>query len=234
MSSGMGEPPSDQGAAAATPPSGNANATVPVVTLFESYGSRAEEIGPRVADALGVPFHAGAFTSQQIDQAMTDQAAAGMLSRVFGAMGGRYASYAGIEGPSVAAAQQDNHDLVMENTREVIRSARQGGIIMGRNGALILADWPGALHVKLDGPLQQRLQRVADRSGVDLAEAARRQAREDQVRADISIELYGWDPREFDHYDLLVNTGLMELDTCVQIIVTAARAKAGLPSTASR
>jgi glucuronide carrier protein len=47
------------------------------------------------------------------------------------------------------------------------------------------------------------------------------------VRADISIELYGWDPREPTRYDLVVNTGTMSLDACVDIIVQAARGKIG-------
>ena len=80
----------------------------------------------------------------------------------------------------------------------VIEAAREGGVITGRNGALILADWPGALHVLLDGPLQQRIERAAEESGIDVERAAKRQKREDQVRADMSIELYGWDPREAD------------------------------------
>jgi cytidylate kinase len=133
----------------------------------------------------------------------------------------------------VADAQRDNYELVMENTRGVVGSARQGGVIMGRNGALILADWPGALHVKLDSPLQARLERVAETSGISLEHAARRQKQEDRVRADISLELYGWDPQEFDHYDLLVNTGLMDLDVCVDIIVAAAKVRAGPRSAAS-
>jgi cytidylate kinase len=207
--------------------------TTPVVTLFESFGSGAEYIGPRVAAALGVPFHAGAFSSQEIEEAMTRREAEGLLSRVFSAMGGQYASYAGLEGGSVPDAQRDNYELVMENTREVIASAQQGGVIMGRNGALILADWPAALHVKLDGPLEARLARVAETSGISPERAARRQKQEDQVRADISIELYGWNPQEFDHYDLLVNTGLMDLDTCVEMIAAAARVKAGLGAAAS-
>lgn len=43
----------------------------------------------------------------------------------------------------------------------------------------------------------------------------------------MSIELYGWDPRELDRYHLLVNTGIVDLDTCVDIMVQAARVKAG-------
>jgi cytidylate kinase len=207
-------------------------ATTPVVTLFESYGSGASYIGPRVAQALGVPFHPQAFSSEELEAAMTEREKEGVLARVFGAMGGSYTSYAGLEGPGVAMAQRDNYDLVVENTRAVQEAARQGGVITGRNGALILADWPEALHVKLDGPLQQRIERAAKESGIDVQRAAKRQRREDQVRADMSIELYGWDPRETDRYDLAVNTGTMHLDTCVAIIVAAARIKAGLDGAA--
>ncbi len=42
----------------------------------------------------------------------------------------------------------------------------------------------------------------------------------------MSIELYGWDPREIDHYDLVVNTVQLDLDACVEIIVQAAKVKA--------
>jgi cytidylate kinase len=197
----------------------------PVVTLFETYGSGADYIGPRVAQALGLPFHAQAFSSEEIEHAMAERESEGLLSRVFGGMGGTYAA---LEGPSVAMAQQDNYELVMENTRVVEQEARQGGVVMGRNGALILAARPGALHVKLDGPLDQRIERAARDSGISVERAAKRQKREDQVRADMSLVFYGWDPRDDDRYDLVVNTGTMDLDTCVDIIVAAARVKAGL------
>src|SRR5204862_5072889 len=48
---------------------GAAGSRRPVVTLFESYGSGASYIGPRVAQALGVPFHEQAFSSQEIENA---------------------------------------------------------------------------------------------------------------------------------------------------------------------
>jgi cytidylate kinase len=199
--------------------------TTPVVTMFESYGSGASYIGPRVAQALGLPFHEQAFSSEAIDDAMTKHESEGVLSQVLTAMGG---SYAGLEGHAVAVAQQDNYELIMDNTRTVMEAAREGGVVTGRNGALILADWPGALHVLLDGPLQQRIERAARESGIDVEQAAKRQKREDRVRADMSIQFYGWDPRETTRYDLVVNTGVMDLDTCVEIIVQAARVKARL------
>ena len=95
---------------------------------------------------------------------------------------------------------------------------------------MILANWPGALHVMLDGPLAQRIERAARDAGIDIQRAAKRQKREDEVRADMSLQFYHWDPRETDRYDLVVNTGTMDLDTCVEIIVAAARIKARSPA----
>ena len=197
----------------------------PVVTLFESYGSGASYIGPRVAQALGVPFHPQAFSSEELENAETQRESQGVLARVFAAMG---STYAGLEGPAVAMAQRDDYDLVMANTRQVQQEARQGGVIVGRNAALILATRPAALHVKLDGPVAQRIERAARDSGISIERAAKRQKREDQLRADMSLQLYGWDPRNPERYDLVVNTGTMDLDTCVDIIVQAARIKAGM------
>jgi cytidylate kinase len=205
--------------------SAEGRSVLPVVTLFESYGSGASYIGPRVAQALGVPFHASAFSSEELENAEAKHESEGTLARVFAAMGG---SYAGLEGPAVAMAQRDDYDLVMANTRQVQQEARQGGVIMGRNAALILANRPAALHVLLHGPLASRIERAARDSGISIDRAAKRQKREDQIRADMSLQLYGWDPRDPERYDLVVNTGTMDLDTCVEIIVQAARIKAGL------
>jgi cytidylate kinase len=201
-----------------------------VITLFESYGSGASYVSAKVADALGVPLHAQAFSSEEIEAAMSMHESQGLLTRVFNAIGGSYASMAGGEPPSnllLAQQEGDSYELVAANTRFVEEAALEGGVIVGRNGAFILADWPGALHVRLDGPLEQRIARAAQESGIDLEQAARRQKREDQVRADMSIEFYGWDPREVDRYHLVVNTGIMDLDTCADFIVQAARVKAG-------
>jgi cytidylate kinase len=146
----------------------------------------------------------------------------GLLSRVFAAMGG---SYAALEGPAVAMAQRDDHELVLRNSRWVVDAARPGAVIVGRNGALILATWPGALHVRLDAAVQQRVERAARSGGITPDRAAKRQRREDELRADMSIRLYGWDPREPTRYDLVLNTGTLGVDACVDIIVHAGRVK---------
>ena len=92
----------------------------PVVTIFESYGSGADEVGPRVAEALGVAVHAQAFSSDELEGS-AEQRDEGLLARVLTAMGG---SYAALEGPAVAMAQRDDHELVLRNTRWVMDAAR--------------------------------------------------------------------------------------------------------------
>jgi cytidylate kinase len=195
----------------------------PVVTIFESPGAGAELVGHRVAEALGVTFHAQAFSAEQLEGAPTPEDDS-LLSRVFGAMGGSYA--AALEGPAVAMAQRDDHELVLSNTRWVTDAARSGGVIVGRNGALILANWPGALHVRLDAPPPWRAERAAGIGGTTADRAAKRQRREEVVRADMSIRLYGWDPRDPTRYDLVVNTATLGPDACADVIVHASRVKA--------
>ena len=43
----------------------------------------------------------------------------------------------------------------------------------------------------------------------------------------MSIKLYDWDPRDPTRYDLVVNTGRMDMDTSVAVIVDACRIKTG-------
>jgi cytidylate kinase len=199
--------------------------TAPVVTLFETYGSGASYIGPRVAQALGVSFREQAFSSGQLEQAAELREREGLLTRLFSAMGS--SDFGGFDTGDVASAQRDKYDLAVENTATVQQWAREGGVMVGRNGAFILADWPAALHVLLDGSVEQRVARAAEEAGISLERAARRQKNEDRVRVQMSLELYGWDPRDPTRYDLVVNTGRLDLDACVEIITQAWRIKTG-------
>jgi cytidylate kinase len=191
----------------------------PVVTLFELYGAGAGEVGTRIADALGLPFHAQAFSSEDLEgrgDASLERSA--VLATVLAAMGG---AYGGFEGRDVVATQQGKYDLVMANNRAVWDAARHGGVIVGRNGAVVLADRPRTVHVLLTGSVQDRVARAARTAGIPLEVAARRQAREDEVRAEMSRALYGWDPREPERYDLVVNTSRIPLDAAAEAVVRA-------------
>jgi cytidylate kinase len=195
----------------------------PVVTLFESYGAGGDYVGRKVAEALGLPYHEQAFSSETLElgrDSANEQGAT--LAQVYSVMGG---AYGGFEGRDVVTTQRQKYELVMDNNRQVWEYADEGGVILGRNGAVILADRPNTLHVLLTGAAEDRTARAAESAGITREQAAKRQAREDQVRADMSIVLYGWDPRLPDRYDIVFNTSRVPLDAVVDAIVDAVRAK---------
>jgi glucuronide carrier protein len=197
------------------------NAAKPVVTIFEFFGSGADYVGHKVAEALGLPFHEQAFSSEQLaaGKVAVDEESA-VLAQVFSVMGG---AYGGFDGRDVPSTQRQKYDLVMDNNRTVWDYADEGGVILGRNGAVILAERPNTLHVLLTGAVEDRVERAAKEHGITLEQAAKRQVHEDQVRADMSRVLYGWDPLLPDRYDLVLNTSRISLDGVVNAILDALR-----------
>lgn len=204
----------------------------PVVTLFEHYGAGAAYVGRAVADALRLPFHAQAFSSEDLGAADGATVQNATLAQVYSTLGG---AYGGFDGREVVATQQQKYDLVMANNETVWAEAAEGGVIVGRNAAVILASRPSTVHVLLTGAAEDRVRRAAAESGIPVEEAAARQVREDEVRAEMSKVLYGWDPRLPERYDLVVNTSRIPLDAVVQAVVQVVRAtSASAPATPAR
>lgn len=192
----------------------------PVVTIFEHYGAGATTVGQMVARSMGLPFHAQAFSSETLEggDSATDQGAT--LAQVYSVLGG---AYGGFEGRDVVTTQRQKYELIMDNNRKVWESADEGGVIVGRNSTVILADRPGTVHVLLTGTPEDRAARAAKEAGISVERAAARQKREDQVRADMSIMLYGWDPRLADRYDIVINTSRIPPEAAAEAIINAVR-----------
>ena len=147
-----------------------------------------------------------------------------MLAQVFSVLGG---AYGGFDGRDVATTQRQKYDLVMDNNREVWEYADEGGVILGRNGAVILAERADTLHVLLTGAVEDRVARAAATAKIPVEQAAKRQVREDRVRSEMSRVFYGWDPLLPDRYDLVMNTSRIPLDAIVAAIVDAVRTGRG-------
>jgi cytidylate kinase len=95
--------------------------------------------------------------------------------------------------------------------------------LLGRLAALgYAADVP----VLLTGAVEDRVARAAAAAGISREQAARRQASEDAIRAEMAQKLYHWDPRDPARYDLVVNTSRIDIPTVIEVIVTASRSRA--------
>ena len=105
------------------------------------------------------------------------------------------ATFGASAGPDDDSVERHRQELIEENHRQVQGCAHMGGVMVGRHGALLLADRPNTVHVLLTGSVEDRIERAAAESGITREHAARRVHREDHVRADMAIALFGWDPR---------------------------------------
>jgi cytidylate kinase len=195
----------------------------PVVTIFGTYGAGAKQVGQGVAHRLGLPYFGPAFSSEAIEGGPEDvrEHEAEFLTKMMAVLA---AAFGVNVFPHDDSVQRHKQELIEENIRQVQGCAHLGGVMVGRHGALLLADRPNTVHVLLTGSVEDRIERAAMESGIAREHAARRLEREDHVRADMAIALFDWDPRTPDRYDLVINTSRIPLDGVVEAILAAVRA----------
>jgi cytidylate kinase len=90
---------------------------------------------------------------------------------------------------------------------------------------MVFADRTDALHVRLDGPRDRRLEAAVGRSGRPRDEVRREMEAIDRGRQAYVRHFYRCDPAEPRHYHLVVDSTALPLETVVDMIVTAARAR---------
>lgn len=205
-----------------------------MVTLSASYGAGGSEIGPAVAERLGVPFVDRAIPvtvaerlGVPLEQA---EAADGRSESGFWWALSSMAMVPDLAGAgALAYGHAPGEGSFREQTERVLHeiAAGDGGVILGRAGAIVLRDVPGALHVRLDGPAEQRAAGVA-RAGAIPLDQARTQLRDnDAARTGYVRHFYRCDPADARHYHLVIDSTALPWRAIIEMVVIAARARAG-------
>jgi cytidylate kinase len=199
----------------------------PVVTISATYGSAGSRIGRRVAEDLGVPFVDRAIPGAVAaelgmslpDAEAHDDAGPTALERVMRSL----AAVGPVSGIDFRADFGDR--TFCEATEQVIRRHVEcgGGVILGRAGAVVLRDRPATLHVRLDGPVERRVERAMRLEGIDRATAERRRRDNDAARAAYVRVFYGVDAADADLYHVFLDSTVLGEDLCADLIVRAAR-----------
>jgi cytidylate kinase len=202
-----------------------------VVTISASYGAGGAYVGPRLAERLDVPFVDRAIPNEVAHRLAVPLAEAVRHDETAGSVFERFIRALAPAGLAFGARPMLDHELVDENayrnvTEQVIReeAARGGAVILGRAGALVLHDHPGALHVRLQGPRERRVERAMWMDGIAREEAERRLADNDRAREAYVQHFYGADPSDPGLYHLVIDSTVIDLDCCVELIVRAAAA----------
>jgi cytidylate kinase len=202
-----------------------------VVTIAALYGAGGSVVGPRVAERLGVQFLDRAIPSAVAKRAGLPEAAVADVDEKPRSGWQRLFALLGRASPATGASDQvERLDLEERRLRAEIEeflahASRAGGVVLGRGGAVVLAEVPGALHVYLRGDRKARVQRVMELQGVDRATAARRVKANDRARRDYVKSAYGIDGDNPRLYHLMIDAIALGADVCVALIVAAAQAR---------
>jgi cytidylate kinase len=204
---------------------------VGVVTISASYGAGGAEIAPAVAHRLGLPFHDRAIPAQvagrlgvPLEEAQAnDETVLRGLWRVVNSLGT-------IPDPAGGVVPMDavpDERAFRQQTEHVLREIADGdgGVVLGRAGAMVLRDRPDALHVRLDGPVERRLAAAVQRSGQPEEEVRRLLEAADRSRQAYVRHFYRCDPAAAAHYHLVVDSTALPVRTVVVLVVTAAHAR---------
>ncbi|WP_104523113.1 cytidylate kinase-like family protein [Blastococcus atacamensis] len=202
-----------------------------VVTVSAPYGAAGAEIAPAVAEQLGLTFHdraipgrvAGRLGVPVSEAEANDENVVRGLWRLVASLG----TMPDPVGALVPGAVPPDARAYRDQTERVLTEIAEGdgGVVLGRAAALVLADRPDTLHVRLDGPRERRLAAAAERSGLSREEVAREMAAADRGREAYVRHFYRRDPADARLYHLVVDTTALPLDTAVELVVTAARAR---------
>ncbi|MFD0688393.1 cytidylate kinase-like family protein [Actinomadura fibrosa] len=212
-----------------------------VITISATFGARGAVVGPAVADRLGLPFVDRAIPELVAGEiGCTLEEALAHDGRAESGIGRILAGAARL--PQVALGGMDVYvpsqaivppEQFVERTEGVLNRVADGGggVLLGRAAAVVLADRPDALHVRLDGPRERRLavaareiRRSDGPTGPPGRDVERMLDDNDRARTAYVKHFYGVDPADPRLYHLVVDTTRLPASAAVELIVTAARA----------
>jgi CMP/dCMP kinase len=215
------------------------------ITISRQYVSGGEEIATRVSELLGytifdrtmmaeVAREVGLTEHEIVDFKETDQHSLGFLDRL---MGHRLTvaevrtwqeDIRGVRTPAVVKVS-DSQAIAM--VRGVMDAASKRGnvVIVGRGGQAILRGRPDVLHVRIEAPLEHRVQRLVERDELTPTHAELEIEDHDRAARDYVRRYHDLNPHDPMHYHLLINTGLLDLETAAQVIALAVQQMRPVP-----
>lgn len=203
-----------------------------LVAMSAAYGAGGTVIAPQVAERLGVPFVDRAIPLQvaerldiSLEQAAAhEEVADSFLDRLL-----RSFVWTDIGVPAPMAPENFSSEDFRQATEAVLqRQAATGeGVILGRAAAIVLREDPRVLRVRLDGPPERRVRLAMELGDADADTAQSTLRRLDRTHADYARQFYGVDIRDCSLYHLVLDSTAIELEQCVELIVSASRSLAG-------
>ena len=191
-----------------------------IITISREFGSGGRTIGRQVAEKLGIPF----YDKELVDQIAMESGFAPKFVEEHGehSPGKSLFSYAfapqGVPGVMNGLSTADFLWNIQCNV--ILQLAEKGPcVIVGRNADYILKDREDALHVFVFADTPYRAERIVRLYGESEKSPEQRLAEKDKRRR-VNYQHYtGRNWGQAQNYDLCLDTGVLDVDQCTDIIV---------------
>lgn len=194
-----------------------------IITISREFGSGGHSIGKLVAEKLAYRFY---------DRALVDQVAERSgFSPEFILENGEYASARSSLLFALAAAGQYSglsmqDRLYIEQAKIIEEFADTGRcVIVGRCADYILHDRTDCLHVFICADMESRAKRIVERYGQNEKPPEKRLTEKDQKRKVYYKNYTGRVWGQAQNYDLCLNSGVLGVETCAELIAQIASMK---------
>jgi cytidylate kinase len=198
-----------------------------LVTISATYGAGGTVIAPLLARRMRVPFADRLTSARDLPNIPSEHASKEELSEPSRSVFLRGLALLSADWNIPAPTDADElpshvREQLLAGLEELI--AAGGAVVHGRAAAPALGRRPGVFHVRLDGPPDRRAARGAAWEGCDLDTARQRLEKTDSVRERYVRNLYRVDPADPTLYNLMLDTTVMPVDACVEMLAAAADA----------
>ncbi|MCU1454133.1 MAG: hypothetical protein JWN46_2279 [Acidimicrobiales bacterium] len=199
-----------------------------MVTVSATYGAGGSIVAPRLAERLGLPFAdrlipaRGSTDLPSAEESLTDEERNQVRGRRLLDRLVMLAPSMNLPTPDAADLRDQLRDRVAASLRDLVDQG--GAVLLGRAGAVVLADRPGAFHARLDGPEARRIERASRTELIDVATARDRLRETDAARSRYVQRLYGRDPADATLYHVVLDPTVLPVDDLVEILAIAAEA----------
>ncbi|GLV58372.1 cytidylate kinase [Dictyobacter sp. S3.2.2.5] len=201
------------------------------ITISREYGSGGGEIARRVAQKLQWQLidhefvvriaHMLGVSEYEVEQ--QDEYSQGTIARILSSMRSIDPALL-VDTSNMNTSEEGYHQALVSVVQAV---AREGHVvIVGRGSQKILERIRDVLHVRIIAPLEQRIAYVVQREGLNRDLARDRVLQKDRHRERYLQAHYRANSSDAHLYDLVLNTGVIDLDSTVDLICLALERKA--------
>jgi Cytidylate kinase-like family len=203
-----------------------------IIALSAAYGAAGSQIGPALAERLGVPFvdrGIALAVAERLEVPVRDALAheepinAGGGSLLERLLSGFVGAYTG--GPAPLPAEAVTPEDFHRASREVLLSqaASGRGVILGRGAVAALRNDPRVFRVRLSGPVNRRIEHAMRVRDIDRDTSERTVRALDRAHADYLRQFYNVDINDPGLYHLTIDATAFPTEDCVGLIELAVR-----------